>query len=109
MYPKRNSLSLNEWFWDKTKRWWNHSDVVRELQEIGIESLYHKYWNEEQGNETRPTLFLQKNLKKAYHIDYVFGSVEFQNRLIKMEVGRADQWLEISDHVPIICEFDIDK
>jgi len=96
-------------FWDKKRRWWNHSDVVRELREIGIESLYHKYWLEEQGKETRPTLFLQKNLKKPYHIDYVFGSSGFQNGLKKMEVGDVNQWLGISDHLPIICEFNEEK
>lgn len=96
-------------FWDKKSGWWNHSDVVRELKEIGIESLYHKYWREEQGKETRPTLFLQKNLKKPYHIDYVFGSMDFQNGIKKMEVGEVHQWLKISDHMPLICEFKTEK
>lgn len=48
----------------------NHSDVVKELKEVGIESLYHNYWNEEQGKEKRPTLFIQcvggrKNVNNA--------------------------------------------
>lgn len=47
-------------FRDKSHRWWNHSDVVKELKEVGIESLYHNYWNEEQGKEKRPTLFIQR-------------------------------------------------
>ncbi len=95
--------------WDKRSRWWNHTDVVRELKEIEIESLYHKYWKEEQGQETRHTLYLQKNLKKPYHIDYVFGSVDFQRGLKKIEVGVAKQWLMISDHMPIICAFELGK
>jgi len=106
----RKSLILGDFnsnvIWDKPSRWWNHSDVVRELRELGIESLYHKYLNEEQGQETRPTLFLQKNLEKPYHIDYVFGSEYFQKRLRKFKIGDVDQWLMRSDHMPILCEFE---
>lgn len=92
--------------WDRWDRWWNHSDVVNELNEIGINSLYHKYWNEEQGKETRPTFFLHRNLEKKYHIDYVFGSREFADGLKRMEIGGIDKWLGVSDHLPIFCEFE---
>lgn len=91
--------------WDKWDRWWNHSDVVRELKDLGIESLYHKYTGEKQGEETNATLFFRRNKDRPYHIDYVFGSQEFSNRLITIEVGSVKKWLEISDHVPIFCEF----
>lgn len=92
--------------WDRWDRWWNHSDVVHDLNEIGITSLYHKYWNEEQGKETQPTFFLQRNIKKSYHIDYVFGCKYFADRLKKMEIGEISKYLEISDHVPVVCEFE---
>ena len=109
----KKSLILGDFnsnvFWDKPRRCWNHSDVVRELKEIGIESLYHQYWNEKQGKESRPTLYLQKNLEKPYHIDYIFGSKDFQCGLKKMEVGTVNKWLKISDHMPIICEFKKEK
>lgn len=95
--------------WDRWDRWWNHSDVVNELNEIGINSLYHLYWNEEQGKETRPTFFLHRNLEKTYHIDYVFGSKEFTDGLKRMEIGEINKWLGISDHLPIICEFETEK
>ena len=52
--------------WDKPKRNWNHSDVVRELSEIGIHSLYHEVTGEEQGEETQSTLFLQKKRETDY-------------------------------------------
>ncbi len=92
--------------WDKWDRWWNHSDVVNELKEIGIESLYHKFKNEEQGKESQPTFFLHRNLEKPYHIDYIFGSAEFSNGLKSVEIGEAKEWLKLSDHLPMICEFD---
>ncbi len=92
--------------WDKWDRWWNHSDVIRELKEHQIQSLYHQYFKEEAGNESSPTFFLQKNLNKPYHIDYVFASDEFSSSLKSMEIGNAGKWLERSDHMPVICEFE---
>ncbi|WP_036152242.1 endonuclease/exonuclease/phosphatase family protein [Maribacter forsetii] len=91
--------------WDKWDRWWNHSNVVEELKEIGVESLYHNSFNEEQGQETQPTFYLQRNIKKPYHIDYVFGSQEFVTNIKTMKIGTVSYWLKISDHLPIICEF----
>jgi len=86
--------------WDEWDRWWNHSDVVRELSEIGLESAYHEYYGEPQGGETRPTLFLNRNIVKAYHIDYGFFGATWS--IENVEVGKAEQWLEVSDHMPVI-------
>lgn len=92
--------------WDKRDRWWNHSGVVNELKGIGIESFYHKFTNEEQGKESQPTFFLHRKPEKPYHIDYVFGSKEFSSKLKKLEIGKMEKWLEISDHLPMTCEFE---
>lgn len=95
--------------WDQWDRWWNHSDVVNELKELRIESLYHKYSGEEQGSETIPTLYFQRKLERTYHIDYIFGSDRFYEGLARFEIGQADKWLGISDHMPILCEFEDKK
>lgn len=88
--------------WDEWDRWWNHSDVVRELSEIGIESFYHHYLNEAQGQESHPTLYHRYNKDKPYHVDYVFGSREFlKDGGISLAVGDANDWLAYSDHMPI--------
>lgn len=85
--------------WDQWDRWWNHSDVVKTLSEKGINSVYHHNFKEEQGIESTPTFFLQRKKEKAYHIDYFFISDSFNYK--DFSVGEFEDWIEISDHVPI--------
>lgn len=89
--------------WDQWDRWWNHTDVVNELKTKGVESLYHLQTKEEQGQETRPSFFLQRNRSKPYHIDYIFGSKYFQ-KFQQITIGNYERWIEISDHLPMIYE-----
>ncbi|SEI75713.1 Exonuclease III [Cyclobacterium xiamenense] len=93
--------------WDEWDRWWNHPDVVNALKQIGIESLYHAHTGEQQGKETKATLFFQRKRERPYHIDYVFASKKFRKRLKKFEIGQVGEWLEFSDHMPIFCEIDM--
>jgi len=91
--------------WDEWDRWWNHTDVVRELHEIGLNSAYHSHFLEPQGEESRYTLYLQRNLNKGYHIDYGFFGKDWNAKL--MQVGSPNDWLTHSDHMPIL--FDMAK
>lgn len=93
--------------WDEADRWWSHSDVVAELNDIGINSLYHHQYDEHQGSEKMPTFYLHRNESKPYHIDYAFLSNDLlcNSRLI---VGKIEQWLEVSDHMPLKIEMQID-
>jgi exonuclease III len=90
--------------WDQWDRWWNHSNVVQDLSELGIVSLYHSYFNEQQGKETKPTFFLQRNPAKPYHIDYIFASKALERRLSNFEIMDKEKWLNYSDHLPVFCE-----
>lgn len=87
--------------WDKWDRWWNHTDVVRELSEIGLESVYHRCRGIPQGLEPDPTFFLQRNPAKAYHIDYVFAPSAWLGDCSAW-VGESDKWLQWSDHMPLL-------
>ncbi len=92
--------------WDRKNRSWNHSDVVRELKKIKIESLYHKHHRKETGGkELQPTFFLHRKLDKPYHIDYIFASEEFSKSLKVFSIGQPEKWIEKSDHMPVYCEF----
>lgn len=92
--------------WDEWDRWWNHSDVVRELSEIGIESLYHIHTKELQGKETKPTFYLQKNLEKPYHIDYCFAPKQYAASLKGLNIEPFENWKHLSDHVPMITSIE---
>lgn len=89
--------------WEKSDRWWNHSDVVRELAELKIHSLYHTFFDEDQGCETQPTFYMQRKLPKPYHIDYAFCSSGLLGNSA-IEIGKAAEWLKVSDHMPLIMD-----
>jgi exonuclease III len=72
---------------------------------MNINSLYHCYFNEEQGKESKPTFFLQRNRTKPYHIDYIFASNEIEKSMSNFEVAYIEKWINYSDHLPVICEF----
>ena len=89
--------------WDQWDRWWNHTDVVNILAEKDIKSIYHLKSGEQQGQESTPTFWLQKNKEKPYHIDYFFVGRKFQQPK-KFKVELRNNWIELSDHVPLILE-----
>jgi hypothetical protein len=51
-----------------------------------------------------PTFFLHHNTAKPYHIDYVFASRDFLPHC-NITVGQVENWLDQSDHMPLILEF----
>ena len=91
--------------WDQSGRVWNHSNVVRELEEIGLYSAYHLLQNEAQGRESKPTLYMQRNLEKPYHIDYIFMPKSLLENGSNITIGEPIAWLEHSDHMPVIIDF----
>ncbi|MGD6777712.1 hypothetical protein [Sutcliffiella horikoshii] len=75
------------------------------LTQYRVTSLYHHYYNEEQGKESKPTHYFRKEVSSRFHIDFAFGSLEFTERLSKVEVGTyEDWWINHSDHLPIFLE-----
>lgn len=86
--------------WDRQDRWWNHSDVVSELETKGVHSLYHRVFKEVQGKESRPTFFHYRHQDRPYHIDHVFVSSDLVEQS-DLQVGEYDDWISFSDHMPI--------
>ena len=92
--------------WDKPKREGNHSTVVKKLEAKDIYSVYHKHFNQTQGSEQHPTLYMYRKKDKSYHIDYCFASKDILDHLKSVEVGEYEFWCRYSDHVPVIVTFD---
>lgn len=95
----------NNKIWDKNTKSWNHSNVVTDLEALGIESLYHLHYNEIQGEESQATFYLQRKLTKPYHIDHAFASKSLISSNLSYQVGRFEDWIQYSDHMPVIIEY----
>ncbi|MBE4909204.1 endonuclease/exonuclease/phosphatase family protein [Bacillus luteolus] len=91
---------------DHIKRVGNHTEVVDILAKHDITSLYHQYFKEQHGEETKPTHYFRKEFASPFHIDFAFASQNFVNRLTKVEVGTYDKWIKHSDHIPIFLEIE---
>lgn len=106
---KKNTVLAGDFnsntIWDKPRRKGNHSTVVKLLGEKGIASTYHHYFEQQQGQEAHPTLYLHRNIQKPYHLDYCFASADFMQNLLTVEMGEATYWLRHSDHIPVISRF----
>jgi endonuclease/exonuclease/phosphatase family metal-dependent hydrolase len=93
--------------WDYKDRVGNHTDVVNNLALKDIHSVYHKYFDIEQGKENKPTFFLQRNKDKPYHIDYCFASLRLFQKVEKLEIGEYEKWIALSDHTPLTINFEL--
>jgi exodeoxyribonuclease III len=108
---KQNTILTGDFnsntIWDRPRRQGNHSTVVQQLQAKGIHSVYHKHFNQQQGQEAHPTFYLYKNEQKPYHLDYCFASGDLTAQLQLVEVGAHAHWSKYSDHVPVTAEFNL--
>lgn len=90
--------------WDEKERVGNHSDMVDFLEKENIFSLYHMQEKIEQGKEIHPTFHMYRKTEKPYHIDYFFASDLIIKDGFEIKVGKAEKWIDLSDHVPLILE-----
>jgi len=87
-------------FWDKERKY-NHTSVVNFLQERNIVSLYHVQNQEQQGDEKEPTFYFYKKKEKPYHLDYCFLSDQLVSENTTLEIGKFEDWIKFSDHMPL--------
>jgi exonuclease III len=81
-----------------------HTALVSELDSRGLMSSYHVHYDEIQGQETRPTFYMNRKVHLPFHIDYVFIPKEWRDLLRGLSVGEHAKWSAYSDHCPIIVD-----
>lgn len=96
--------------WDKEHRTKDNegnakdqTNMNRKLESCNLISVYHKLNNEKQGKESGKTFYMYRHLDKPYHIDYVYAGEGVVNDL---EILDAEEWIKLSDHIPIVFEMD---
>ena len=77
----------------------NVYEMMDKLSEVGLIDVYHYLNGETQGEESKSTFFMNRNLSKPFHLDHIFSSPD---KVKDLEIGDADKWLQLSDHVPVI-------
>lgn len=93
--------------WDRSDKplYGNLSDLVELLKEYQIESSYHYLSDKNFGEETNKTFFMHKKADRAYHTDYMFIPTEFLGNINKFSIGKYEEWIEYSDHMPLMIDF----
>ena len=75
------------------------------FESYGMKSLYHEYSKSDFNEEKQPTSYHRRDIKKPFHIDYAFSSKYFIDRTERVEIGTFEDWGDLSDHMPIILDF----
>lgn len=83
----------------------NFAATVQMLADAELFSVYHHWTGNSFGKEEEATLFLLKQKQRPYHIDYLFVPVKMKNRLNDFWVGSYEEWIALSDHMPLFVDF----
>lgn len=79
----------------------NVDEMIAKLSEINLIDVYHARNREDEGEESIPTFYMNYNLNKPYHLDHVFAT---QGKVKCLKIGDSNEWIELSDHMPLIFE-----
>ena len=92
----------NSIIWDKGSNKNNFYQINAKLKSLGFLSNYHELNNMKFGKESAATFFHTKKESKPYHIDYIYSK---GLKPSKLKVGSYKNWIEHSDHVPLVCDY----
>jgi hypothetical protein len=74
------------------------------LAGAGLQNVYYTWTQETPGLESSPTLFMYRHADKPHMVDHVFASAAVLRAVEGLEIGKSADWLQISDHTPVIVD-----
>jgi hypothetical protein len=83
----------------------NHSALIDKLDELGLTSCYHHFYNETPGKESRATYYFHWKRERPFHIDYCFSPKAWAKCISAVEVGAYESCHGFSDHRPLLVDF----
>ena len=95
----------NNPIWDKPDRTWSHSRTD-DLLEANLDcvSVYHQVRGEAHGSESSPTHYFRRDADSPFHIDFAYLPRAWFSSSVSVSVGKAADWLHLSDHFPLIVD-----
>ena len=97
-----------DWFGEENERcivagdFNNFNNINDHFMNLGFASNYHRLKKEIFGKESSATFYHTKNESKKYHIDYIYSKNLIPK---KLQVGLYSDWIEYSDHTPLISTY----
>jgi exonuclease III len=98
-------FNSNDIWNDRYRKEWNHSALVEKLGEIGIKECFFPL----EKNKYHTFYYYRNNEEFWVVDDYCFASVDIAKsaKLSVPDSARVKRWNGLSDHCPIIVDFDL--
>jgi len=80
--------------------------VIEEFKKLEIFSAYHEYFKKGYGEHNHYTFYQHKKTEFKHMLDYCFASISLIEKISNVEIGKYEDWIEFSDHCPLIVEID---
>ena len=80
--------------------------VIEEFKKLEIFSAYHEYFEKDYGKHNQYTFYQHKKKEVKHMLDYCFASKSIIEKIRNVEIGKYEDWIEYSDHCPLIVEID---
>ena len=82
-------------------------EINASLNKIDIYSLYHEFYKFNIGHHKHSTFFSRRKKEHPNMLDYCYGSSFFIDKIKDLHIGDYDNWIRLSDHMPIIIDMEI--